>query len=840
MDTLLQDARFAMRRLAGQRRITLAALVTLALGIGANTAMFSIVYGLLLRPLPYPDARGIVHVGESIRGPEARNLSNRSMVLLQDAESFEQLAAYGERSVEWTSPDGVVVLRGSSVSPSLFPLLRAAVHLGRFFTEEEAREGANRVVLLSHRAWTSRFASDRDILGTAVYLDGNPHTVVGVLAEGFYFPNPAGEFWTPFVVPPLTSPVPVEAGESRLLFLTTFSALGRLAPGVSPERAATEVRTLLQNNPLAFPGPPSQGGRPQVAVRVVPLLEEMVGEYRPALRALTVATILVLLMACASLAGLLLARGMTGKRVLAVCAALGASRGRLVRQLLLESVMLSGGGGVLGVGLAALVLRVVPSIVPGDIARLHEVGIDGVALVFTFGLAIATGLLFGAVPALQWSRSELASTLNEGSVQSAGSFRLIPPSRARAALAIAQVAFALVLLVGASVLLRNFVRLITVDRGYDPANVVTARIRNRDLAVRLGMTTEFVADLRAVHRRFQESLLAEAVRLENLSEVAAVGISTRLPLAPGGTAITEFRVLGSPPPADPRDRLRGSVNFVSARYFDVMHLRLRDGRVFTRVDGAESPRVLVVNETLARELFGGSPAVGQRLLLAGGSREPWEVIGIVEDVRYDGVMITESSGEALVSLHQAEQLPGLFVGTSVLSVRTAGDPRVVVPFLREAVTAASPRASIEDVMTMDDRLSISVAQPRLYSVLVGFFAALALFLAAFGIYALLSYTVSQRRCEIGIRMALGAQRRDILALVVRQGAALVGAGTLLGLLVSAASVSVLESLLFGVAIDDRLTFVAAPVVLALVALVACWLPGLRATRINPMDALRVE
>ena len=848
MDTLSQDIRSAVRRLAGQRGFTVTALVTLALGIGANTAMFGIVYGLLLRPLPYPDAEGIVRVAESSGGRGGQLLSNRSMPLLQDAESFEHLAAYRESSVEWAGPDGGVTLRGATVSPAVFPLLRATPHLGRLFTEEEAREGADRVVLLSHRAWTNRFAADPDIVGSPLDLDGDPYTVVGVLPEGFWFPNPDGEFWTPFVVPPFTPPAAAVAGQPRMVLMSAFSALGRLAPGVSPEQAATEASTLLQSSGAMFPGLPvggnrSTGGPTETTARVTPLLEEMVGEYRPALLALTAATVLVLLIACINVAGLLLARGVARQRALAVCAALGASRGRLIRQLLTESVMLGVGGGVLGLAAAAVVLRAVPALVPGDVARLDEVGIDGLALAFTLGLSIAAGLLFGAAPALQWSRLDLVRTLNEGSVQTTGGFRLLRSNRARAALAVAQVALALVLLVGAGLLLRSFVRLVTVDRGYDPANVIAARIRNPDVSFRPGMTPESMTDLRAAGRRFQVSLVEEMVRLEDLSEVEAVGVSSRLPLASGGGNISTFRVAGAPLPSDFGDIPQAPVNFVSPGYFDAMRLRLRSGRAFTRLDRAGSPPVLVVNETLARELFGGEPAVGQRLLPAGAvAEEPWEVVGVVADVRYGGLTITESQAEAYMPLHQLERAPmlGGFFSASAIAVRTAGDPLAVIPFLREAVTASSPGASIDEVMTMDARLSAAVAQPRFYAVFVGFFAALALFLAAFGIYALLSYTVSQRRREIGVRMALGAQRGDVLALVVRQGAGLVAAGIVLGVLASAASARLLESFLFGVAVGDRLTFVAAPLVLAGVALVACWLPGRRAARLEPMDALRVE
>ena len=845
MDTLLRDVVSAARRLASQRGFTLAALLTLALGIGANTAMFSVVHGLLLRPLPYPDPDRIVRVAESRSGGGGM-LTNRAMLLLQDAEAFEHLAAYRESSLEWTGPDGSVTLRGATVSPALFPLLRATPHLGRLFTEEEGREGADRVALLSHGAWTNRFASDPGIVGSAVALDGEPYTVVGVLPEGFYFPHPDSEVWIPFVVPPFTPPAAAaDAGQPRMMLMMAFNALGRLAPGVSPQQAAAEAGTRLSASglrTLAIGG--GEGERSSGNdVRVVPLLEEMVGAYRPALLALTVATALVLLIACINVAGLLLARGVARRRALAVCAALGASRWRLVRQLLTESVLLGVGGGVLGLAAAAMVLRVVPALVPGDIARLDEVGVDPATLSFTLGLSIAAGLLFGAAPALQWSRLDLARTLKEGNEQSTGGFRLLRSNRARAALAVAQVALALVLLTGAGVLLRSFVRLVTVDRGYDPANVIAAVIPIPDITSRPDMTPESMADLLVAGRRFQQSLVEEMDRLTMLADVEAAGVSSRLPLAPGGGSATVFRVVGDAPPTDPLDLPRARVNVVSPGYLDAMRLRLRSGRAFTRRDGADGPLVLVVNETLARELFGGETAVGRRLLPVGAGPEPWEVIGVVADVRYTGLAITESQAEAYIPLQQLEHagiLAGMSSFTSVVAVRTAGDPVAVVPFLREAVAAASPNASLDNVMTMDARLSAAVAQPRFHAVCVGFFAALALFLAAFGIHALLSYTVSQRRREIGVRMALGAQRGAVVALVVRQGAGLVAAGTLLGLLASAASVRLLDSFVFGVTTDDPLTFVAAPLVLAGVALLACWLPGRRAARIDPMDALRVE
>ena len=848
LDDLGRDVRHAFRSLRRSPGFAATVMLVLALGIGANTAMFGIVHGMLLRPLPYPEGDAIVRVGESF-GPrrelDAMRLSNRSMPLLQEnAESFEQLAAYQELSLDWAGPGGAVSLSGALVSPSLFALLRTAPILGRLFTEEEARVGRDRVALLSHSAWIRRFGANPDIVGTPVVLEGNPHTVVGVLSEGFYFPNADVEIWTPYVIPPFTPPSAVGPAEQRVFVMFSFSAVGRLRAGVSPEQAATEARTILQRNSDEFlaqaENPP--GDSPEIDVRVVPLLDEMVGEYRPALLVLTAAMALVLLIACINVAELLLARGASRQRALAVGAALGAGRARLVRQLLTESVVLSTGGGVLGLAAATVVLRTVPALVPGDIARLDEVSIDGVALAFTAGLAIVVGLLFGAAPAFQWSRIDLVRTLNEGGAKSTGGFGVLRSNRARAALATAQVALALVLLTGAGLLLRSFIQLITVDRGYDPANVIAARARNPDLLLsRQGVTTESMMELLAANQRFHESLVGEMTRLEGLPQVEAVGVSTSLPLvvAPGG--IVPVRVDGQPPPSDPSALPRTSVHAASPGYFDVLRLRIRDGRAFTPLDGAGGPRVLVVNETLARQLFGGEPAVGQRLVLRGsGGSEPWEVIGVVADVVYEGLPLTQSQAEAFIPLAQAGGTPMFGFRPPIITVRTAGDPLAVVDFLGEAVTAAYPSAMLFDVMTMNARLSTAVAQPRFYAVFVGFFASLGVFLAAFGLYGLLSYTVAQRRGEIGIRMALGAQRGDILGLLVKQGMRLVMVGAFIGVAAAAASSRILESFLYGVTMDDRLTFVAAPLVLVAVALVACWLPARRAASVDPMKALRFE
>ena len=844
LDDLGRDFRHAVRTLRRSPGFTAAVVIVLALGTGVATAMFGIVYGMLIRPLPYPDAGRIVRVGQEPRripgGPVY--LSARAIEQVREAaESFEQLTAYPAFMFEWIAPDGARPW-GAPVSPGLLRLLGARPHLGRLFADDEARSGADGVVLLSHHAWTRRFDADPDVVGTVIDAYNEPRTVVGVLAEGFYFPRPDVEVWTPYVL----------RGDEA-----TVIVMGRLRQGVSEERAATEVGAILQRTDGAVARRPdgdgngrtrgaSPGGDVRVT-RVIPLLEEMVGAYRPALLALAGATLLVLLITCVNVAGLLLARGVTRQRELAVRGALGAGRGRIARQLLTESVMLGVGGGALGLATAAVVLRAVPALVPNAVTRLVEVGLDGVVLAFTLGLSMVVGLLFGAVPALQWSGRHLLRTLTEGSARATGGFGLLRGNRTRAVLAAVQVALALVLLVGAGLLLRSFVGLVTLDRGYDPANVIAAGTRY-PVTTRPGFATpeEFI-ETAAARRRFYGELVEAAERVARLPDVVAAGVTSALPLAGSGSVMQRVQVDGRPVPSDPTRLPRALLRVTSPGYFDAMRLRLVAGRLFTRRDGAGSPRALVVNEAFAREVLGGTPAVGRRVRFAGagsvnsgGDDVPWEVIGVVADLTYRGLGNTGFRAEAFAPIQQIDAAPTFEYAFPVVAVRTTGDPRAAVPFLREAVADARPGASVATVMTMDARLSSAVAEPRFFAVLVGCFAALAFLLAAFGLYGLLSYTVAQRRGEIAIRMALGARRGDVLALVVRQGAALVATGAVVGLAAAAASSRILESFLYGIATDDRLTFVAAPLALVAAALFACYVPARRAARIEPMEVLRFE
>ncbi len=844
---LLLDLRHAVRQLHVRPGFTLAALIILSVGIGANTAAFSLVHGLLLRPLPFPDSENIVSVGQaSPVGRGASMLSSAQLLHLWDeARSFEQLAAYSPLPVVLDSPDGPVNLFGAAVSPSFFPLLRAAPQRGRLFTDADAVEGAHRIVLLNHSTWMNRFGSDPDIVGAPVGLNGEPHTVVGVLPAGFEFER--AEIWTPFVVRPDQEPV-----DGGLFIEGATLGIGRLRPEVSPEQAATEVRTIL-DRPR-----PDDAGRwiSTFGTRVISLREEMGRPFRPALLMLTAATGLVLLMACANVAGLLLARGIVRRRELAIRGALGAGRGRIVRQLLTESVVLSVGGGAAGLAVTAAIMLAAPALVPRSVPGLADAGVDGTVLAFAAGLSIVAGLVFGTVPALAWSRVDLVRVLNDASATAGDGFGRLGTNKAQALLATGQVALAIVFLTGAGLLLRSFVALVTLDLGFDPTNVVITRTVDPAIGRIFGAGGQLGPDeleaMNAREQRFTQTLLMQMERVRNLPGVEAVALASQMPFGVDGAR--PLHVVGRPAPSEPQERLMAGIRMVSPGYTEVVRLRVLAGRFFTERDTAGSPRVAVVSEAFAREAFGGEPAVGQRLAQwrpfpfpdarrgnDGRDDETWEVVGVVADVRSPlspaSSFMSSTAGGVYLSLLQpgmdrmpSFNLPGVIV-------RTASEPLAVVPFLREVLADVSPGA-IVNATALDDVLLSLAAQPRFYAVCAGIFGTVALLLAAFGLYSLLSYTVSQRRREIGVRMALGAGSRAVLMLVVRQGGVLVGAGVAIGLPAAAAATRIVESLLFGVTPADPPTIAAVTTILLAVGFIACWLPARRAARIDPMDVLR--
>ena len=810
--------RQAIRHLGARPGFSAVVLIILAVGVGANTAAFSIVRGMLLQPLPYPDSENIVAVGHSppFNAEAFPYLLGSELLQLQaDARSFEQITGYGRSSAAIMTPDGTANLRGMEVTPSFFPLLRAVPHAGRLFNEADAIEGAQGVVLLSYSAWVTWFAADEDIVGAPVELDTDPHIVIGVLTDGFEFED--ADFWTPLVV---------ETGEpvDGMAREVSYSAIGRLRSGVSPGQALAEVRTLLARS--ARMRPPSLS----LLTHVTPLQEQRGRPFHAALLMFTTATGLVLLMTCANVAGLLLARGMVRAPELGIRGAIGASRSRIVRQLLTECVVLGVIGGSAGLVLAVGIIRIAPAI-GAHVPRLADVGVDLPVLAFAAGLSVITGLLFGSAPAIASSRVDLARIMNDAHAPAASLGR----ANGQALLVAGQVAIALVFLISAGLLLRSFVAHITFDPGFDPANIVSS------------IPIDPSSDTRS-SPGYTEALMTQMDRISSVPDVEAVALAWPLPLDPA--ASTPIAVAGRP-----ASNLEAGVRRVTPSYAETLRLRLLEGRFFTERDTEGSPPVAVVSESFAREAFGAEPAVGQQLLQPTGpslpGRDPigggsWEVIGVVADVSSPFLQthpLFPSVNDIYLSMRQPrmESVIGVLLQrvelTGVL-VRTSGDPTTAIPFIREVLTEVAPGATVNLVDMIETRLSNAAAQPRFYALCAGLFGLVALVLAAIGIYSLLSYAVSQRRREIGVRMALGADRRDVVMLVFRQGGILICVGVIIGLLAAVAATRILGSILFDVTPADPLTFTAGTALLLTVALVACWLPARQATRIAPMDVLK--
>ncbi len=813
MDTFLQDIRHGLRVLIKSPGFTAVALGTLTLGIGATTAVFGVVNATLLRPLPYPDADRLVRIQEEHpmnRGREmpAFMTSDTLEAWRENPQAIDQIAGYTGRSFTYQDESEPVRVRGAAVSPALFPLLRATAWLGRVFTEDEEASAAQPVAVLSYARWQTRHDADPRVLGRLITLDDVSYSVIGVMPEGFYFPDRETEIWIP-----LTLTTPQQRPGQR--FIIAFSGLARLKDGVSLAQAEAEGQIIVGRQAPLAPGMAAP------TLRLVGFHDEMVGDVRPALLALMAAVGFVLLIATANLANLLLARGAARQRELAVRAAIGAGRGRLIRQLVTESVALSVIGGGLGLAAAYWILGVLPSFAPAGIPGLGEAGIDATVLAFALAASVGAGVLFGTVPALQASRFDLVRALNEGAAQMGGGFRFRRGNRTRSVLVVAEVALALMLLVGAGLLVRSFVTLATVDPGFDPTNVLT---------VELNLPRPQYSDLTAANALFDQVLERTAGR----PGVEAVGLVSSLPLTPGESLIA-FRIQGQAAPTSREEMTAARPQLVSPGYLDAMGLRLVAGRFVTDQDTDSSPRVFVVNEAFASAYFPGEEVVGQRLNLGRG--EPTEIVGVVGDVHHRGL---DSRPQPELYFSYRQSLSGQGAPRASIVARTTGDPLALVPFLRQDILDLNPSLPIDNVMTMEARLSSSVAQPRFYALVLGVFAAGALALAMVGIYGVLAYTVSRRSREIGLRMALGADGGRIRNLVIRQGALLVGVGVAFGLAGALVTTRALESLLFGVTTLDLPTLIAVPVVLVTVAIVACYLPVRRATRVNPMDALRYE
>ncbi|MFQ5743450.1 MAG: ABC transporter permease [Acidobacteriota bacterium] len=853
MDELLQDLRYAGRSLANSPGFTIVVVITLALAIGSNSAIFSVIDGVLLRPLPYDESGRIVRVAESVPGGDSRDLEGIASQRLflawrENGSSFERMAMYSNQTATMTGLDEPVRVSGLAVSPSLFPLLRVDAVSGRTFTAQEDRPGNDGVVLLSHRAWQRYFGGDPDTLGRQIILDDRPRTVVGIMPSGFAFPDASVEFWVPLVVRTLAEGENPEAGgrssqlevEVRTEVQSGQSGtgggqgqppreerqyevwgrmVGRLATGVSLQRAAEEGNALVQG---LHEG---ETGGEQRKVSLVGFQEQIVRPVRSSLLILMGAVGFVLLIACANVANLFLARSAGRRKETAVRAALGAGRLQLVRFLLLESLLLVLLGGALGLVLAYGSLSLLDLLAPEFIPRLDEIGIDIGSLEFTLVVSLLAGMLFSLVPARSAVSLDLVRSLKE-SAGATGRTKLLGRDPLRKLLVAAEVALSVVLLVGAGLLVNSFVRLVTVDPGYDTENVL-------HLQLRLPPSRYASA---AAHINYYEQLVAT---LGQLGGVESATVVNQPPTLRANMQVA-INVQGRESPTPARRPSPVGVRLVGTGYFDTLGMRVARGRGFEPGDRAGTQPVVVLSQSGARTLFGSEDPVGGNLPFFFFGNEPLEIVGVVDDARIGGVD-PKPQPEIFIPYQQGPErmIPAIFSTTHLL-VRTRPDPLSLLPAIRTQLRQIDATVLVFTAATLRDQLAESVAEPRFYASLVTAFAALALALAAVGIYGLLSYSVQQRLRETAIRKALGASAGQILQRVVAQGMVLAALGLLVGLSASVALTRLLESMLYEIGPTDAATLAAVSLLLLLVALVAVYLPARRAIRIDPMDVLRYE
>ncbi|MEO8679213.1 MAG: ABC transporter permease [Vicinamibacterales bacterium] len=810
---MLADVRLAIRTLRRQPAFTVTALLTLALGIGANTAIFSVVYGVLLRPLPYPQPEELVRIYEEHPGGSSPLGMNWISDITVNAwrpgmRTLSHLAGYSSyvETVGRTEPER---WQSGVVSPALFPMLRVAPAAGRFFEESDAKEGAADVALLGYQTWRDRYAARPDAIGQALWVDGKPYQIIGVTPAGFSFPNPDIKFYRPYIIPTF-----VPAGGSRI---RVFQAMARLADGVSPGQASAEGTAAARSvtRPPVASMMFGKGG--PVEVHVVGFVDQLTSQIRPALLVLAVGVGFVLLIACANVANLFLSRGVARQRELAVRAALGAGRARLVRHLLAESLVLSGFGGVLGVALAWLLIRLLPSVAPASLPRLTDIHLDGVTLLFAVVVAFTTGMLSGTLPALRGARAGLMDAMLDGDRRATGS----SAGRLRSGLLVAEAALAVMLLVGASLLARSFVALTRVDGGFDASNVLTGQILLPPSATPETANSTMALDILS--------------RLETLPGVQAVGAGNMAPLAP--TSAIRMVTLPERDAAGEKIIARAIGWTVTPGYAEALGLRLKSGRFLNAADIDAATQAVLVNEEFVRLYWpDGKPVVGRQYDAVFSEKGLTEVVGVVANTLKDGY---DKQPEPELYAPVRRMRPSMSRGMYV-AIRTGRDPLTLVPDIRRVVLDVEPRAAFEGLGLLSAKVSGSVAAPRFSAAVLGAFAALALLLAAIGLYGVLSYGVSQRLRELGIRAAMGASRSELVGLVLREGLAVVSLGLALGLGAAAALSRYTQSLLFGVTPLDAWSYVAAPAVLLLVALAACAIPARRAASVDPAEALRCE
>ncbi len=802
MNNLLQDLRYGFRMLLKHKSFTVVAIIALGLGIGANTAIFSLVNGVLLRPLPYPDADRIVYF-------EGQNLQRgiaQSNISAPDFEDWtNQSDAFAHTAFYWTGGAAFAAGNGepervprAGVTSAFFDVLGVQPMVGRGFLVEEHQPNATPVAILSEGLWKRRFGSDSDIIGKTITISARPVTVIGVMPSGFEFPEEA-QIWTPAGVNTAE-----ETRDNR-----SYSAIGRLKPGVKLEQAQTQISAINQQLASAH-ADTNKGWDVHLAI----LHELLVRAVRPSLLVLLGAVALVLLIACANVANLLLARAAARQKEIAIRTALGASRTRVIRQMLTESLLLSVLGGCLGLLLSVWLTELLVSMNPPDSPRLSEVSLDYRVLAFTIALTGLTGILFGLAPALQASRLNVSGSLNEGGRTGTGYRR----TDARSLLLIGEVALSLILLVGAGLLIKSFFRLQDVKPGFNPERVLIASLSLPG--------AKYKEDSRRV-----EFFRELTTRLQALPGVEAAGAGLNLPLGASNYLIGRgFIPDGRPMTAD--ETVGAMYSTATPGYFEALQIPLLAGRLFTERDNADAPKTVIINRTAAIKSFGSeAAALGKRLTIWRDEKFPREIVGVVGDVK--PAALAEDGGAQIYTPHAQDGSWGFL--TVVL--RTTAAPAAMTATLRREVLRLDKDQPIYNVRTMEDVVAQSIGTRRVSMLLVSVFAGAALILAAVGIYGVMAYSVTQRTQEIGIRMALGAQAGDVLRMVVRQGMTLTIIGIAAGLAGAFVLTRVIANLLFGVSANDPATFLAISALLVSVSFLACYLPGRRAAKLDPMKAL---
>jgi putative ABC transport system permease protein len=805
MNSLWHDVRYGLRGLLKQPGFTIVALVALVIGIGVNAAIFSVVNSVLLRPLSYPDSDRLMTIWENhqaLGGPEREWTSPTGFEDWRDqTRSFDSVAAF----VGWapTLADRVEPeqLTGLSVSYNMFSLLGMTPTQGRAFRSDEDEKGAEKVVVISHGLWQRRFGSDQSLIGRPITLSGESYTVIGVMPAGFKFPIiDTAEIWRT-IRPTLSE------GCRRGCY--TIRVLARLKYGATIESARADLNALARRISQEHPQ-----SNDKVGVTLTPLHEFLVGNVKTPLLILLGAVALVLLIACANVANLMLARAATREKEFAIRSALGAGRWRIARQLLVESLILALIGGALGLLLAFWLVDLLKTFSPDGTPRVDEIVIDRYALGFTFAISCLTGLFFGLAPVWQASKTDLNHSLKESGKGAQTSLR---GRRALNTLVVVETALALMLLIGAGLLIKSFIRLQRVDPGFNPAGLLTMRVL-------LPRTTYPERQQLAA---FEMRLLE---RLRALPGVQSASVASSLPFR-GINTDTSFVIEGRPQPQDNQGPVAW-YSSVSTDYFRTMGMQLRAGRVFTNRDEPNLPRSVIINETLARRYFPNDDPLGKRI--SDGGPDGWrEIIGIVADVKHFG--LSQDARSTMYLPYQQEPARGLFI-----VVRSNGDPLGLTSAVRGEVTALDKSLAVASIKTMDRTVAESIAPQRFTLLLTAIFAALALALASAGIYGVMSYSVAQRTQEIGVRMALGARARDVLQLIMIRGMLLALTGVAFGLIGSFTLSRLMSSLLFGVSATDLITFGAVSLLLVIVALIACFLPARRAAKVDPMIALKYE